>query len=429
MYQKGKYFFWLFITFTCFTPSFSQVNGWELQNCGKDLFLTDVFFLNVDTGWVVGYEGFGEYGLIMNTTDGGANWTTQDSSDTQFMAVEFTDRDHGWAVGYRSSDYYGAIFHTSDGGQSWFFKDSCEKDLNDIFFLNADTGYVVGGGRSRTTILRTTDAGENWNSLDAYGGHMYTVCFINSLVGWAAGERGAVLKTVDGGNNWNTTYMDVGFANITSIHFIDQDNGWMVGGDHIFKTTDGGESWESQVEKSNFNYYYSCYFINSNSGWISGYGNSLSFILYTEDGGESWQVQSSMSNNNYLYSLCFINDTTGWCAGSNGHILKTTSGGIVSVDAIESAQNGNPEQYRLQQNFPNPFNAITTIAYNLPASGHVSLVVYNMQGEEVKILVNGMQSAGKYSLTFDGSGLSGGIYYYKLTDTGGTSVNEMLLIR
>jgi len=428
MCQNRKCFIWFFIASICFTPSFSQVDGWDSQNCGNDLFLQDVFFLNADTGWVVGYEGFGEYGLIMNTTDGGANWTTQDSSDTQFMAVEFTDRDHGWAVGYRNSDYYGAIFQTSDGGQSWFFKDSCEKELNDIFFVNADTGYAVGGGRSRTAILRTTDAGENWNSLDAYGGHMYTVCFINSLMGWAAGERGAVLKTVDGGDSWNTTYLDVGFANITSIHFIDQDNGWLVGLDQIFKTTDGGESWETQEGLTN-HYYNSCYFINSNSGWVCGHKSSEANIMFTSDGGESWQVQSSVSNINYLNSLFFINDTTGWCAGSNGNILKTITGGIVSVNDMEFAQYGKPEQFRLEQNFPNPFNFATTIAYNLPASGQVRLVVCNMQGEEVRILVNGKQLAGKYSLTFDGSGLTSGIYYYKLTDTWRISVKEMLLIR
>ena len=175
--------------------------------------------------------------------------------------------------------------------------------------------------------------------------------------------------------------------------------------------------------------YQACYFSDSKSGWVAVYKSSMSEIIHTSDGGESWQVQASLPNVNNLSSFCFINDTTGWCSGSAGIILKTSSAGIVSVRNIEYAPNGGQEEFRLEQNFPNPFDTHTIISYNLPTDELVRLVVYNMQGEEVSILVNGKQSAGKYSLTFDGAGLASGIYYYKLTDTRTISVKEMLLIR
>ncbi len=428
MRQKGKYLFLFLITISSFNSSFAQVDGWTMQNCGKDLYLTDAYFLNADSGWAVGYGGLGGYGFIMSTIDGGASWIAQDSSLTQYMAIHFTDKEHGWAVGYRNSANHGAIYHTNNGGESWYLKDSCRYELNDLFFLSQDTGYVVGGGRGQTAVLRTTDAGESWDSLNAWGGHMHTVFFVNDTLGWVAGERGAVSKTVDGGDSWNTTHVDVGFSHISSFHAIDQDTAWMVGDDQIFKTEDGGEEWEPLADPANGRYQ-ACYFSNSKSGWVAYSDFSISEIIHTSDGGESWQVQASLPNVDNLSSFSFINDTTGWCSGSDGIILKTSSAGVVSVRNIEYAPDKRQEQFGLEQNFPNPFDTHTIISYNLVTDGLVRLVVYNMQGEEVRILVNGKQSAGTYSLTFDGAGLASGLYYYKLTDRGSASVKEMLLLR
>ncbi len=428
MRQKGKYLFLFLISISFFTSSFAQVEGWTMHNCGRDLYVNDVCFLNADSGWAVGYDGWAGFGFVMSTIDGGVSWITQDSSSTVYRAIHFTDKEHGWAVGYRNSANQGAIYHTNNGGESWYLKDSCRYELSDLFFLNRDTGYVVGGGRGQTAVLRTTDAGESWDSLNAWGGHMHTVFFVNDTLGWVAGERGAVSKTVDGGDSWSTTSVDVGFFFISSFHAIDQDTAWMVGNDQIFKTEDGGEVWEAMVDPSNARYQ-ACFFSNSKSGWVTVSESSTSEIIHTSDGGESWQVQASLPNVNILSSFSFINDTAGWCSGATGVILKTSSAGIVSVRNIEDAANEGQEQFRLEQNFPNPFDTHTIISYNLATDGLVRLVVYNMLGEKVRILVNGKQSAGTHSLTFDGAGLPSGLYYYKLTDRGSNSVKEMLLLR
>src|SRR3989304_986964 len=73
-----------------------------------------------------------------------------------------------------------------------------------------------------------------------------------------------------------------------------------------------------------------------------------------------------------------------------------------------------PEEYALEQNYPNPFNPVTTIRYALPEPAHVRLKLYNLLGQGVASLVDGMQDAGYRSARFDGSSYPSGIYIYRI---------------
>ncbi len=99
------------------------------------------------------------------------------------------------------------------------------------------------------------------------------------------------------------------------------------------------------------------------------------------------------------------------------------------LDGIGSGVTGNADDYKLYQNYPNPFNPVTKISYKLNTEGFVSLKVYNLVGQVVATLVNETKEAGVYSVTFDGSQLTTGIYLYKLQVNGFTSVKRMTLIK
>jgi signal peptidase I len=85
--------------------------------------------------------------------------------------------------------------------------------------------------------------------------------------------------------------------------------------------------------------------------------------------------------------------------------------------------------YKLEQNYPNPFNPTTQISYQIPKDGFVNLAVYNSLGQIVSTLVNNDQPSGKYSVKFTATGLSSGVYFYKLKSRSFTKVNKMLLLR
>ncbi len=86
------------------------------------------------------------------------------------------------------------------------------------------------------------------------------------------------------------------------------------------------------------------------------------------------------------------------------------------------------EALHLDQNQPNPFNPSTRISYRLPESGPVRLAVYNLLGQEVRLLVDHVQTAGSYSVQFDGAGLSTGVYFYTLR-TGDTALTKMMILQ
>ena len=88
-----------------------------------------------------------------------------------------------------------------------------------------------------------------------------------------------------------------------------------------------------------------------------------------------------------------------------------------------------PDGYALGQNYPNPFNPTSTIHYNIPLSGMVSLNVYDVIGREVGNLVNKIQKPGSYSVTFDASILASGMYIYKLSSGEFTQTKKMILVR
>lgn len=73
-----------------------------------------------------------------------------------------------------------------------------------------------------------------------------------------------------------------------------------------------------------------------------------------------------------------------------------------------------PEQFALYQNFPNPFNPSTTIRYEVKRASNVKIIVYNVIGQEVQVLVNNHHEAGVYEVTFSGTALSSGIYFYRM---------------
>ena len=99
---------------------------------------------------------------------------------------------------------------------------------------------------------------------------------------------------------------------------------------------------------------------------------------------------------------------------------------VVSTDVEETEM---PVKYALEQNYPNPFNPATQIKYSILSAGNVSLKVYDVLGREVADLVNKHQDAGHYTVNFNASALSSGIYFYRIESGSFVNVKKMMLVK
>ncbi len=107
-------------------------------------------------------------------------------------------------------------------------------------------------------------------------------------------------------------------------------------------------------------------------------------------------------------------------------------GRVFDIDEITSVENRNPEiehDFALQQNYPNPFNPASIISYRLSAAVHVTLMVYDVLGREVKTIVDEKQTRGNHEVVFDGGGLPSGVYFYQLRTAAFVMTKKMVMVK
>lgn len=90
---------------------------------------------------------------------------------------------------------------------------------------------------------------------------------------------------------------------------------------------------------------------------------------------------------------------------------------------------GVPKKYDLGQNYPNPFNPVTKINFDLPKDTKVELRIYDMLGREVSTLVNEVRKAGFYTIDFNASQFSSGVYFYRLVSSDFSMVKKMVILK
>ena len=104
------------------------------------------------------------------------------------------------------------------------------------------------------------------------------------------------------------------------------------------------------------------------------------------------------------------------------------------VTAVEEVVGAGPQQFALDQNYPNPFNSGTVIRFAVPTSGEAELAVYNLAGQKVVNLEQGLREAGSYTLRWDGRNgagreLASGVYFYRLRAEDRVETRKLLLLR
>ena len=325
--------------------------------------------------------------------------------------------------------------------------------MTSVHFADNNYGWTAGDSG---TILKTTNGGTNWTrQVSGTNNSLRSVYFPDNNTGWVVGPYGIILKTTNGGTQWISQSIGQDY-HLTSVYFNDNNTGWVVGGfaaDNILKTTNGGTNWISQI--SGYNYLNSIYFADNNTGWIAGvlgtilkttnnvtgridgsYNLSGDYgtIKYNSQGVMQWIERYDGPVNSYDEAVSIAIDGSGNVYVTGKSIGNETGYDYATIKysqstGISQISSGIPENFTLLQNYPNPFNPVTNLEFGISDLGFVSLKVYDILGKEVATLVNEKLSPGKYKVEFDGSGLTSGVYFYRITAGEFTDTKRMLFVK
>jgi hypothetical protein len=400
---------------------------------------------------------------FFRSVNAGVSWDS-----TQFPVKLFTITFPNQNTGYITGSN-GRIYKSTNKGAAWIQQITPTTDtLVDCCFLNSMTGFVIG---SSGILLKTNDGGVNAvfsvsgnirysdNNQPATNGYVKAIKLdrnTNNIITYDSVQiqnDGSYILTnvpqdsVDIGvypnsttqNDWVVTYYP------STTYWQDATTLYPTG--NLTNINIGVKRLSSSTAS------------NSINGKVmrltdSQIGNLKDAVLYAKNGNTF--VRCAVSDGNGVYHLpslptgslkiiCnrfgFTNDSaivnvtsTSNIDSINFHLYKVSVG-------IKQIGNTIPTEYKLYQNYPNPFNPSTNIRYSIAENGfrtgafrndRVVLKVYNILGKVVATLINEKQSPGEYEVTFDGSMLPSGIYFYKLACPGQgdfSEVRRMILIK
>ncbi|MBL8015944.1 MAG: T9SS type A sorting domain-containing protein, partial [Ignavibacteria bacterium] len=161
---------------------------------------------------------------------------------------------------------------------------------------------------------------------------------------------------------------------------------------------------------------------------VSTNPNFTSFILNTSSltiSSYTFPSQTPLVNNTTYFWRANASNGLGTSSFSLVRFFTTGPVGILNTNEI-------PKTFKLHLNYPNPFNPVTKIRFDLPQSnsaGNLELAIFDMNGKEIKVLLNTEYAAGIWELDFDGSELPSGAYLCRINAGSYTAVNKMILLK
>ncbi len=298
-----------------------------------------------------------------------------------------------------------------------------------------------------TVVAKSIDRGESWQvSHGSWGGLASGVNFItidanDSKIIWVGGqnsiEEAFLWKSEDAGASWREwprIVDDVSTGKTAVIHPHDSKTVYAGLESYILKTTDGGETWE-EILAEDGRFFFG---IAINPGrperiytasWFKTSDPQPLIVHISDDAGESWrEVHEKTAQFGGVWDLLHVNE------GMIDRLyLGLDKGGVYEFVAdLATEVDDDPtiiSTFKLEQNYPNPLNPETVIAFSLPKMELARLKIYDALGREVATLANGVMPAGEHRIRWRSNGLASGVYFYRLQAGNFAAVKKMIILQ
>jgi len=418
----------------------------------------DVYLMRTDSSgdtiWTKTYgNNLNEQAFCINpTSDNGfilVGNRREDRSDIYVLKIDSVG-DTLWTkiYGDESSEHSSFVMETSDNGLL-IVGDKTNNSTNDknVYLVKTNSD----GDTIWTKQYGGIDSDEGKAAIELAGGEFIIVGTTQSF--GAGGSDVYLIKTNSVGDTiWTKTYG--GSNDDIGISVINTGSGFAIGGHtnsfssgdldfYLISTNyDGDTSWTRVYGGADDDVGFGVAQANDNGFLLCGYtesfgaGNEDIYVVkYKNNGDFDWDETYGFSQEEIAYSILVTSDggyvipgnTESFYSGRDAIYLIKTKAEISGFQANRDIYN--PVSFKLYQNYPNPFNPGTNIQLSILQRSFVTLEVFNSLGERVGILVSEELSGGIYNYDWDASGLTSGIYFYKLQAGSFVETKKMVLLR
>jgi photosystem II stability/assembly factor-like uncharacterized protein len=362
---------------------------------------------------------------MLRSKDGGASWEKLTNGlDIRYAEDIAIDKDGvvfvgapGWGI-YRSEDSGDSWMTAYNGLSSWEIS---------TLFANPSSGTVLAG-QKKGLIDRSEDHGVTWTSSSAglpkTDVNRFAMSHDNRI--YTATYNG-LFESLDDGKSWQSLAPPMGSTQIRSLAVTGKNHIYAgTYGSGLWRSKDKGQTWEDLNVVVSGAYIYGLAVDSEDRVYVAP---AQADIVRSDAEGENWQSINSGMGTAEITFLTYLDDYM--YAGTLFRGLYRSTDPVTNVDPVEFEP---VEQFKLEQNFPNPFNPSTTIQYHLTESGVVQLDILDIAGRHVRRLVSGRQPAGTCSIRWDrcddqGYQVASGIYIYRLSTPSDVILRKMVVVK
>lgn len=412
----------------------STDNGitWQEKSHGLANYRTDVATVCGNNLWVATHRPDVPWDIITVSPDSGTTWQlplidTESGANGTPMIVYSADG--LLLVGFQDQ----GVFSSSDCGRTWAYNSSGLPDgttiqsflkSGDAILASVDAPWANSGALHEVKgVFYSTDQGGLWNSSTWPAGEstLHTInCFavLGEMI--FAGSDSGLYASSDHGISWKRTPALNNTQNFTALLGVGEVLYSVVDSTALGRSNDSGATWQSLtnglIESKIFDV--------KTAGSIVFIGSDKGVFLSTNN-GDNWSRISDNMRDTSVRALAFLNGFV--FAGGESVMWKRPLSELIT--GVDQDIRFTPSLISLEQNVPNPFSQSTSIDFTLPASDHAVLKIFNSLGQEIQTLVDGQQSPGHHTATFNADHLQNGVYWYRLSAGKNVMTQKMIVVR